>query len=311
MALSEVKLILLLLLLGGEFCAKAQQDEVSDLETDAESTDSTDVDEQQGTNHPSDGNRIGRIYNGAPAASANQLYPALLMVYSSSTVRRLSGFIGGPQQIITSASALVAVGDITGIDVYVGNTPKINTTLAYGASSFGRLRKFNATTLEYDVGFVDLTGNLNNDPRRLGVLSLATTEIAVSTTNRTKCVVIGWGQSANGSDTYILSQADYELLTDQECTSAFGQSLHPTLLCARSVQGYACDFDGGAPLVCNNEVYGILTDQSGCTPSSTAKVQKFANLPVIFSPPATAPTNTTAPAPTPAAPPRKNYISCP
>uniref|UniRef100_A0A2M4DQQ7 Putative trypsin n=1 Tax=Anopheles darlingi TaxID=43151 RepID=A0A2M4DQQ7_ANODA len=306
--------ILLVLVLCSGYFALAQQENGSDLESDVESADSADAVEQNGTNQ-SGSNRVGRIYNGVPAASENQLYPALILAYSGSKLTRLVGMVFSDTWILTSASALGSAGTaLTSVYVYVGNTPTINTTLVYTADTAYKYHiNFNKTTLANDVGAVVINGSLVSDPRHLRTLSLATTEISVSTTNRTHCVVLGWGQLAGGTLNNTLAQADYELLTDQECSSAFNQTIPPSILCARSINGYACDMDGGAPLVCNGELYGILTAQTTCIPSSTAKTQKFAKIPIIFPPPATtpAPTTTTTPAPSsPSILPRKNYVSC-
>ncbi|XP_050090813.1 trypsin alpha-4-like [Anopheles aquasalis] len=158
---------------------------------------------------------------------------------------------------------------------------------------------FNPTTLENDVAIITINGTFAGQSNVKPIV-IATTVLAVSTTNRSKCVVIGWGQNSITTFNYNVFQADYELLTDQECAAAGANP--PSIMCAQSVRGYACRVGGGAPLVCNGQLYGILTAQTNCTASSTAKIQMFAKLPVISIP--------WSPA-TPPAPPRKNYVSCP
>ncbi|ETN64558.1 hypothetical protein AND_003696 [Anopheles darlingi] len=293
----SAKLIFLVLLLGAAHLGKAQQEE-----SDVADADSPGVDEQNGSNQPSGGNRVGRIYTGVNAASANQPYAAVLSLNSGSTSTKAMGAIISNTTVLTSASAVLSAGSITAITVVVGSSPGIlGGTFRYDYKGYELHSGFDSATLANDVAIITMgssfAGLTNVQP-----IAMATTEIAVSTTTRTKCVVLGWGQTTSTTTNFRLSQADYELLTDQECATEFKQSLPSSLLCARSVSGYACNMDGGAPLVCNGQLYGILTNQTGCTASSTPKIQKFAKLPVIRIP---------WNIPTISNPPRKNYVSCP
>ncbi|XP_050090757.1 trypsin delta-like [Anopheles aquasalis] len=279
---------MLLIVLWAGYLAKAQQEEIFDTETESESTDPIDAANQLGTNQPSGGNRGGRIYGGVPATSANQPYAALIIANSDSGVSQIAGAIINNTQVITSASALLSLGNITSMFLYAGSSPSMTTAKYYYQKSFAIHSGYDANNFANDVAVITIDGTFAGQ-KNMKPIVISTTQLAVSTTSRTKCVVLGYGQNADGSNTRILSQADYELLTDQECA---GLGVNPpSILCARSVQGYACNFDGGAPLVCNGQLYGILTAQTDCIPSSDAKIQKFAKLPLISIPwnPATLP----------------------
>ncbi|ETN64669.1 hypothetical protein AND_003580 [Anopheles darlingi] len=285
-----VKLILLALVLWGAHLTKAQQEE-----SDVGSIDTTELDEQNGTNQTSGGNRAGRLFNGVPATSANQLYSVYGNINSGG--KFVGGAIISNTQVLTSASAVQSAGTVNSFTVAVGSNPNVGNAKVYNYASVEIHKDFDSTTRANDVAIVTINGTFDGAPN-VHPITIATREIVVSTTNRTTCVVVGYGQTGDFAYTYTMSQAQYELLTDQECTTAFNQTLPPSMLCARAVSGYACRVDRGGPLVCNGLLYGILTDQTGCTSANPPVVQKFAKLPVI-----------TGPWYVP--PPRKNYVSCP
>ncbi|ETN60391.1 hypothetical protein AND_007989 [Anopheles darlingi] len=87
-------------------------EDVTDSESDVESADSADAVEQHGTNQ-SGSNRVGRIYSGVPATSVNQPYAALIVANSDSGASQLAGAIINNTQVLTSASGLLSLGNIT------------------------------------------------------------------------------------------------------------------------------------------------------------------------------------------------------
>ncbi|XP_050090818.1 trypsin alpha-4-like [Anopheles aquasalis] len=289
-----ILLVLSLVLVGGHF-AKGQQDESE--EVDADST--IDVDEQNGTNQPS---RVGRLIGGVPVTSANQPYLAEMNLISDKRYFCIGAVINSTT-VLTSASALRSAGNITSILVNVGSNPSFAASRLFYFVSYALHSGFNPTTLENDVAIITINGTFAGVPN-VNPIAIATTEIAVSTTNRTQCLVLGWTETGAS---YDMLQATYELMTDQEC--AAGGANPPSIMCAKPTGGYACYFDGGAPLVCNGQLYGVLTAQTNCTSSNPPTFQKFAKLPLISIPwgPATISTSNA----TVATLPRKNYVSCP
>ncbi|XP_035793933.1 trypsin delta-like [Anopheles albimanus] len=284
----SVKLIFLVLavvLFGGQL-AKGQQEEDPDL--GQEGTEATEFDEQN--NQPSESNRVGRIVNGAVATSANLRYTALIYAYSSGRMFNLVGAVISNTQVLTSASALRTVGNITGITVIVGSNPSSTTGISYTDTSYQFHSGFNPSNKDNDVAVITVNGTFAGQPN-VQPITIATTEIPVSPTDRPTCVVVGWKEGSLN-----VGEANYTLATTPECNSIGNNP--PSIMCARAGSGYACNLDSGAPLVCNGQLYGVLTDQSVCSSSNLQRIQKFAKLPVI-----------TIPGITPA--PRKNYVSCP
>uniref|UniRef100_A0A2M4BUH7 Putative trypsin-like serine protease n=1 Tax=Anopheles marajoara TaxID=58244 RepID=A0A2M4BUH7_9DIPT len=304
-------LVLAVILFGGHF-AKAQQNEVSDVgqeNEEVESTDAAESDEQN--NQPSDSNRVGRIINGISATSANQPYLVTIVAYIGEDSFYFIGALISNTEVLTSASTLKSAGDLSAVtfSLTVGSNPSISSGITYSDKGFDIHSGFNPTTLANDVAIIKINGNLSG-LANVRPIAIATTEIAVSTTNRTQCVVAGWKDGSND-----IGETTYELLTDQECAAAGANP--PSIVCARKTgTAFACNFDGGAPLVCNGQLYGILTDQTGCSGSSPPVLQKFAKLPVISIPwntPIISTPNATIPNSNASLPivPRKNYVSCP
>ncbi|XP_035788716.1 trypsin alpha-like [Anopheles albimanus] len=279
---SSVHFILLIVLWAGYFTKAQEQEEIFDTESDLGSANPIDdVVQQFGNTQSSDVNRVGRIYSGVPATSANQPYAALIVANSDSGGSQLAGAIINNTQVLTSASGLLSLGNITSMFLYAGSTPSMTTAKYYYQKSYALHSGYDATSQANDVAIITIDGTFAGQTT-VKPIAISTREIVVSSTSRPRCVVLGYGQNADGSNTRILTQADYELITDQEC-AGLGVS-PPSILCARSVKGYACNIDSGAPLVCNGQLYGILTAQTDCTPSSEAKIQRFAKLPVISIP---------------------------
>uniref|UniRef100_A0A2M4ALF3 Putative trypsin n=2 Tax=Anopheles triannulatus TaxID=58253 RepID=A0A2M4ALF3_9DIPT len=314
----SARLILLVLVLWSAHLAKAQQEEDGDVV----SADSP----EDGRPNGSDSNKNGRIYNGIDAAIANTPYLGMFTVPNKGGDFYFGGAIISNTQILTSASALKRINRIPEMaGVFLAE--KDSTVIYSGvlAKSFETHSGFDSGTLANDVAVLTVDGTLAG--QNVQPIAIATTEIAVSTTNRTKCVMAGWGQTLADFDGTV-DQVEYELMTDQEC-AAYGTN-PPSIMCAKPIKGFGCQLDGGAPLVCNGQLYGILTDQSSCSTSNPPKYQKFAKLPVITIPGNTATqpaSNATQPASNATQPisnatqpisnatlpkaPRKNYLSCP
>ncbi|ETN65041.1 hypothetical protein AND_003199 [Anopheles darlingi] len=241
----SAKLVLLALVLWGAHLAKAQQEE-----GDVGSTDTTEFDEQNGTNHTSGGNRAGRLINGVAATSANKAYSVVMTIFGD-VAFQTAGAIISNTEVLTSASSLKKAGTITKMSILAAIGSSTYQSTSYNYKSYELRSDFDSATLANDVATITIDGTFAGLPN-VQPIAVATKEIVVSTTNRTKCVVVGRGQNTSGGLNFLQSQADYELLTDQECATEFKQTLPSSMLCARAVSGYACNVDSGAPLVCND-----------------------------------------------------------
>ncbi|ETN62526.1 hypothetical protein AND_005780 [Anopheles darlingi] len=111
--------------------------------------------------------------------------------------------------------------------VAVGSNPNVGNAKVYNYASVEIHKDFDSTTRANDVAIVTINGTFDGAPN-VHPITIATREIVVSTTNRTQCVVVGYEQTSDFAYTNILTQAQYELLTDQECTTAFNQTLPPS-----------------------------------------------------------------------------------
>lgn len=80
--------------------------------------------------------------------------------------------------------------------------------------------------------------------------------------------VYGWGATEEGgSQSDVLRRADVPLVSDQECSRAYGGSLVPgEMVCAGLPEGGvdSCQGDSGGPLVAGDRLIGIVSFGNGC-----------------------------------------------
>ncbi|XP_035794650.1 trypsin delta-like [Anopheles albimanus] len=288
----SVKLFWYVLLVFSGYFAKAQEQE---------NVDSTEDDQQDGTIQSSGGNRVGRIFYGVQTTIENHPYAALIKVFGTSGNIRLTGAIISNTQVLTSASGLLKAGNLTSISVVAGSTTT-DPVETFPQKSYAIHSDFNATSLANDVAIITVNGSFAGLANVVPI-SIPASQPTISATNRTICTIVGWGLYEGYENSRFLRYATYELFTDAECV-AFAQNTPPTILCGRSLNGHACTADDGAPLVCNNQLYGILTHQASCDMTRNSGLYKFAKLPVINLAGYLA-------IDTPLTATRKNYVSCP
>ncbi|RXM90829.1 Anionic trypsin [Acipenser ruthenus] len=86
-----------------------------------------------------------------------------------------------------------------------------------------------------------------------------------------ECVVSGWGNTLSDGVYLPLSLQclDLPILTQAQCDTAYPGMMTSTMLCAGFLEGGkdACNGDSGSPLVCNNEVHGLVSWGTGCAQS--------------------------------------------
>ncbi|XP_049539273.1 uncharacterized protein LOC125953634 [Anopheles darlingi] len=191
-----VKLILLALVLWGAHLTKAQQED-------------------------------GDSWSIVQWSARNECEPTLLCGNINSGSKYVSGAVISSTQVLTSASAVRSAGTVDSFTVAVGSNPNVGNAKVYNYASVEIHKDFDSTTRANDVAIVTINGTFDGAPN-VHPITIATREIVVSTTNRTTCVVVGFGQTGDFAYTYTMSQAQYELLTDQECTTAFNQALPPS-----------------------------------------------------------------------------------
>ncbi|XP_068615753.1 LOW QUALITY PROTEIN: trypsin-like [Brachionichthys hirsutus] len=98
------------------------------------------------------------------------------------------------------------------------------------------------------------------------------------------CSVSGWGITATegeGTTPARLQCLDVPIVDDQQCEEAYPGMITRRMLCAGFMDGGrdACNGDSGSPLVCFNEVHGLVSWGQGCAlpdyPGVYVKVCEF------------------------------------
>ncbi|XP_020796105.1 trypsin-like isoform X1 [Boleophthalmus pectinirostris] len=98
------------------------------------------------------------------------------------------------------------------------------------------------------------------------------------------CSVSGWGKMSNEEEAVLptsLQCLDVPILSDAECEKAYPGMISRRMLCAGYLDGGkdACNGDSGSPLVCFDEVHGLVSWGQGCAlpnyPGVYVKVCEF------------------------------------
>lgn len=86
----------------------------------------------------------------------------------------------------------------------------------------------------------------------------------------TLCITTGWGSVGYPTTSYIapLQQVYLDLVSQADCTSAYGSSIDGTMICAGQDGRDACSGDSGGPLICQQDgvwqLHGITSWGRGC-----------------------------------------------
>uniref|UniRef100_A0A1Q3FRE8 Putative trypsin-like serine protease n=1 Tax=Culex tarsalis TaxID=7177 RepID=A0A1Q3FRE8_CULTA len=185
-----------------------------------------------------------------------------------------NGVLISPRDVLTAASC-----------VYNGNTLRnaselqvVAGTIVNSASAPGAVRLSVAqfwlnpghkpSTRTGDVALLRLNSSLATG----GIASIAIAQLGTQlpAVNQT-CSLCGWGSNTTtGSPATILQtiSLNVQSSTSPNCTRAAGGAALPAhAICAgdplQAGRG-ACTNDGGAPLVCNGALHGVLTNTGGC-----------------------------------------------
>ncbi|XP_032671108.1 transmembrane protease serine 9-like [Odontomachus brunneus] len=107
-----------------------------------------------------------------------------------------------------------------------------------------------------DIAVITLTQPItfNNLQRPI---SLASADYA---NGRTRCIVSGWGQlGANRSPPTLLQYVELTAMTLNDCRKTHSNTFEKQLCCFDSYGKGACMGDSGGPLICNNELAGVVS----------------------------------------------------
>jgi secreted trypsin-like serine protease len=98
--------------------------------------------------------------------------------------------------------------------------------------------------------------------------------------------ILGWGSTGEGgTGSNVLREAQVPIVSDQDCTTAFGGSYAPAEMTCAGLPGGGvdtCEFDSGGPLAANGRLIGITSWGIGCgrpgSPGMYTRLSSYADL---------------------------------
>lgn len=185
-----------------------------------------------------------------------------------------NGVLISPRDVLTAASCVYngnRLRNASDLMIVAGTT--VNSASAPGAVRLSVTQLWlnpghNPITRTGDVALLRLNTSLATG----GIASISIAELGtrIPAVNQT-CSLCGWGSNITmGSPATFLQTININVQpsTSPNCTrAAGGAALPPYAICAgdplQAGRG-ACTNDGGAPLVCNGALHGVLTNTGGC-----------------------------------------------
>ncbi|XP_049544974.1 trypsin delta-like [Anopheles darlingi] len=293
----SVKLILLAVLFCA-YCTKAQDEEAVDPGSDEIFGNGT---------TPADNHRAGRMIGGSVVSiTAYPFVVTVIATSSSGTQFYFAGAVISSTRVITDAFLYYYAKAGYNFTIRAGSDYQTKEGTVFQTLSFVPHSQFNSSNYANYVAIITINGTFDGVPN-VQPIAVATTPLDPSAPNLANCFLLGWGMTQSFVQAVNLKQAEYKLITDAACASTYSNLVDSTL-CAQSITGFGCSYDGGSPLVCNNQLYATFVFDS-CSYKNTQAVNKFVKLPAASVQSFLSPNQ--AVVSSPATQPRKNYVSCP
>ncbi|XP_017131041.1 trypsin-1 [Drosophila elegans] len=200
-----------------------------------------------------------RIVGGFPADIANIPYIVSIQLFG---IHHCGGSIVSRQIILTAAHCLGEVSPRL-LKVKVGGTSRNRKDgVLYSVAEVHSHEKYNAKTMDYDIGVVRLTKNLTLS-NKIKVIPVSRSRIA----DGTYATIAGWGfKSMNGAPSDNLQYARVPIVNQTACRTLLGKGVTDRMLCAGFLRGGtdACQMDSGGPLSVREQLVGIVSWGVGC-----------------------------------------------
>ncbi len=143
---------------------------------------------------------------------------------------------------------------------------------------------YNSTTLDNDIGLIELESNVS--------VPVIVYDVDSVLNINTQTYVAGWGTMTEGISNLPenLMAALTPVVDTQQCNIAYGGAITNNMFCAGYFTGVrdSCQGDSGGPLIVDNTLVGIVSWGSGCAqvgyPGVYTKVQNYAEWIETFVP---------------------------
>lgn len=212
-----------------------------------------------------------RIVGGTKARDGQFPYQASLK-YIRSGVHICAGSIVGTRSILTAAHCVDGRNPEDFL-VLVGTTHLFKGGTEYGFSEILVHQSYNRDTLDYDIAVLRTNRDIA-ETRLVKMIPISGTTIP----GDVECRVAGWGDKkyvGRSSSkirlirTTFLTFVTVRTITNRVCGVEIGSTdalnVTPRKICTKGMDKFGpCIGDSGSPLVCQNEVVGIVSWGIGC-----------------------------------------------
>uniref|UniRef100_A0A182J7V9 Uncharacterized protein n=1 Tax=Anopheles atroparvus TaxID=41427 RepID=A0A182J7V9_ANOAO len=201
---------------------------------------------------------IGRIVNGTAVSIEN--HPFIVRVY-------IYNFFICAGSIITSKHALSAAQclDFKPNPVIVsligGSATQASGGVDFRVSSYTLHPCYDRRRMDFDVAIVTIRSSFDGY-QNIGTIRLQTTELTYAPSRPTWCYVAGWGATSGKTKTTSenLRLVWMQAMPQYNCASEWNPfEITPQMICAALPNTDACSGDRGGPLVCNEQLTGIVS----------------------------------------------------
>ncbi|XP_023306550.2 putative trypsin-6 [Lucilia cuprina] len=149
----------------------------------------------------------------------------------------------------------------------VAGTPNrlvpIATTIQFPAKSVTANTNYIRNNKD-DIAIIHLKGEIPEDNENIQIIKMPTGPPVYNTS----CIIIGWGRMiVKGPLAVLPLHVNVRLYEPSECKYFLGEHYHEGTLCAGDSLNYdedPCRGDSGGPLICNNELTGVISWTIGC-----------------------------------------------
>ncbi|XP_017041647.2 trypsin-1 [Drosophila ficusphila] len=200
-----------------------------------------------------------RIVGGFPADIANIPYIVSIQLFG---IHHCGGSIINNHTILTAAHCLAGVSPRL-LKVKVGGISRYRKDgEIFSVADLHTHEKYNAKTMDYDIGVLRLTKNLTLS-NKVRVIPINPNRVA----DGTYATIAGWGfKSMNGPPSDSLRYARVPIVNQTACRKFLGKGVTDRMLCAGYLRGGtdSCQMDSGGPLSVREQLVGIVSWGVGC-----------------------------------------------
>lgn len=148
-------------------------------------------------------------------------------------------------------------------------------------------KKYSTRTMDFDVSLLELSAAVEFTQEVKSIPLVAANEHIA---DGTKCLITGWGETENSSESnLVLRAAIVPLVNNFRCNMQYRGGITPRMICAGYTEGGidSCQGDSGGPLSYENggvrKLVGVVSFGAGCAEKNYSGVYARISAPLIRS----------------------------